>query len=735
MPRSLHSLLGLTAAVFIIVISLSGAVLSLNPALERVETVIPASGQVSVAELGGKVAQHYPGAEQIQRTSSGTLIVYYTQDGRSGADRVNPETGQGIAPYVPSAFSRWVKNLHRSFFLGSAGRAVAGIAALAMVILSISGTLLLAARLGGWHQLLRPVRGNLSQRLHIELSRAAVLALLLSALTGVYLSTSTFGLVPEGVEAEPEFPLKVSGAPPAAIDTLSALKTIDLNTLHELVFPYPDDPEDVYSLTTDQGAGYIDQASGEWLSYRPHDVTYRLHEFIKMLHTGEGLWWLGLILSVAALTVPVMAVTGTLIWWARQRSKPRIADNSHANTADSVILVGSEGNTTWGFARVLHDSLVQAGHRVHSAPMNQLAPHYRHAQRLFILTATYGDGDAPASANRFLTRLDNIPQASILPVAVLGFGDQQFPRFCGFAKDVEASLAARGWPQLLAFDTINRQSPQAFTRWGNALGNILGTELTLTHAPKPPSTTTLVLTDRVIYGTDVQAPTAVLRFKADEHGGKTSLPYFEAGDLVGILPPTCQPKRQTPRLYSLASASTDGSLEICVRQHPSGLCSRFLHELPLGGTIEAFIQPNPNFRPATGRMPTVLIGAGTGIGPLMGFIRHNTYHRPMYLYWGGRNPQSDFLYKPELMTYLADKRLTQLNTSFSRIEQRAYVQDKLRDDAPEIRQLIDKGAQFLVCGGRDMAANVMATLEDIIAPLGINVATLKSQGRYREDVY
>ncbi|SHL91340.1 PepSY domain-containing protein [Vreelandella subglaciescola] len=741
MLRKLHSLPGLIAALFAIVLAVTGAILSFSPALERANASVPAAGQVSVAELADTVARHYPGAEQIKRTPSGTLIVYYTRDGDVGADRIDPRTGQAIAPYAPSSFSRWVKNLHRSLLLDTPGRMVAGITALAMIVLTISGTLLLAARLGGWRQLLRPIRGTLSQRLHLELGRAALLGLLLSGLTGAYLSATTFGLAPEGVEAEPDFPLEVSGGTPAAIDTLPVLQATDLNDLRELVYPYPDDPTDMYSLETHQGAGFIDQASGEWLSYQPHDATHSVYALIYQLHTGEGLWWLGLILGLSALTVPVMAITGAMIWWKRRRSRPKIVANSGANAADSVILVGSEGNTTWGFAKTLHDSLTQAGHRVHTAPMNQLASRYRHAKRLFILTATYGDGDAPASASRFLTRLDNITDTPQLPVAVLGFGDQQFPQFCGFAKKIEASLTAKGWPLLLPLDTIDRQSGQAFTRWGNAVGKALGTKLALVHTPTRPRTTALALAERVDYGAGVQAPTDVLRFKAPAASGKTALlsrwlkrtglPSFEAGDLVGILPPASQ----TPRFYSLASASTDGVLEICVRQHPHGLCSSFLHALPVGGTIDAFIQPNPNFRPTSGKAPVVLIGAGTGIGPLVGFIRHNKTHHPMHLYWGGRNPQSDFLYETELNAYLTDRRLTQLNAAFSRIDERAYVQDKLTANGPELRRLIDKGAQILVCGGRGMATSVISALDDIIAPLGIDVTTLKAQGRYREDVY
>jgi sulfite reductase (NADPH) flavoprotein alpha-component len=63
------------------------------------------------------------------------------------------------------------------------------------------------------------------------------------------------------------------------------------------------------------------------------------------------------------------------------------------------------------------------------------------------------------------------------------------------------------------------------------------------------------------------------------------------------------------------------------------------------------------------------------------------------------------------------------------------VQDKITVDSLELRGLIDKGAQVLVCGGRDMASSVMVALDEVIAPLGMDVLTLKAQGRYREDVY
>ncbi|PMX26017.1 MULTISPECIES: PepSY domain-containing protein [unclassified Pseudomonas] len=726
MLRQFHSLPGLIAALLVMIMAISGAVLSVNPALERLHSTSIEAGQLNVGQLAGRIAQHFPGVEQIQRTASGTLIIYYTQDGQAAAQTVDPLTGEGLGPYEPSAVSRWVKDLHRSLFMGTAGHGVAGIGAFFMLILCVSGALLLARRLGGLRNLLRPLRGTFSQRWHAEVGRLAVLGLLLSALTGLYLCATTFGLVADGSQSEPAFPTAISAGVAQPVANLQALQATDLNDLRELVYPSPGHPQDVFSLRTAQGDGYVDPVSGALVSYQAHDSLHDLYQLIYQLHTGEGLWWLGLFLGLCALSVPLMSVTGMLLWWRRRKAGPRIRHNSPAHAADSVILVGSENNTTWGFASTLHDALHQAGHRVHSAAMNEWTGDYRSAQRVLILTATHGDGDAPASATQFLKRLEQCAIKPGLPFAVLGFGDRQFAQFCQYAHVVQAAMEQAGGVALLPLESINRQSSQEFMRWGLDLGEVLGQALKLVHNPERPRTHQLVLAECTVYGEQVQAPTHVLRFKAP--GG---LPRFQAGDLVGIYPPGSP----LPRFYSLASSRDDGVLEICVRKHEGGLCSGFLHGLAIGASIEAFIQPNPQFRPASGAHPVILIGAGTGIGPLAGFIRNNKARHPMHLYWGGRNPASDFLYEPELNRYLADHRLTTLRAAFSQVQDRSYVQDRLINDALALRRLIEKGAQVLVCGSREMAKGVMQALDEVLVPLNLSVQALKAQGRYREDVY
>lgn len=403
MLRKLHGLPGLIAALLLLVLAISGAVLSIVPALERSAATVPAAGDLNVAELAKRVIAHYPNTEQITRSPAGEIIVYYSRDGQPASDLVNPISGASIATYQPSTWVRWVKNLHRSFLLGDSGRMLAGILAALMVLICLSGLFLLARRMGGWKSILQPIAGSGSQRIHAEFARFAVIGLLFSALTGSYMSAVRFELLPEASNAEPAFPTQVSTGTPAPVGSLSALQNLDINQLRELVFPYPNDPTDVYSLSTTQGAGFVDQSNGALLQFQQHSSHSTLQRWMTILHTGEGLWWLALMLGLTVLAVPVLALTGVQTWWQRRSSALGQIESVSSTEADTVILVGSEGNTTWGFAQDLHSQLNQAGKQVHCAAMNDFAQHYPKASTLFILTSTYGDGDAPASASQFMT--------------------------------------------------------------------------------------------------------------------------------------------------------------------------------------------------------------------------------------------------------------------------------------------------------------------------------------------
>ncbi len=734
MIRALHRWPGLLALGLVTVLALSGAALSVFPAAERLGAP-QAGAELTVADLAERIRSVYPGVEQIRRAPSGRITAYWFKDGAPGAAVIDPATGQGVASADPNQIERWLTNLHRSLFLGDGGRIAMAAGAAAMLVLAFSGVALVARRVGGWRRWFAPLRGPLSGRIHVEIARVAVVGLMLSSATALWMTASTFDLLPDS--AAPAFTADVSGRTGLSPGAMDVLRSTPAGDLRELSFPYPGDATDVFTLKTDRGTGYLDQGTGALLSWTDLTGWQRVSETIYMLHTGQGAATLGVMLGLMALGVPAMGGTGVLLWVAGRRGRPRIRNNQPADRADTIVLVGSEGGSTWGFAATLHKALSEAGQRVHAAPLSAFdANKYARARQILVLAATYGDGDAPASAKGFLDRLERLETIPAAPLAVLGFGDRSFPAYCGFAEAVSAAADARGWRELLPFDTVDRQSPQDFARWGRMLGRALGIELELSHQPVPPRTEPLTLVSRRDYGVEVQAPTAILRFAVPRAplwrrlstGG---FGRFRAGDLIGILPEGSA----VPRFYSLASARRDGFVEIVVKKHPGGLCSGQLMALQPGDTVPGFLRRNPGFQPGRGRTPLILIGAGTGIGPLAGFVRGNALRRPIHLFFGMRHPQSDFLYSEEIRDWLSEGRLARLVTAVSRGARPHYVQDALRAERADVLRLIRNGANVMVCGGRDMAAGVADALAEIIAPAGLTPAMLKAEGRYVEDAY
>lgn len=732
--KLVHRWLGLVAGCLAVVLGLTGTLLAFDPVFQSWQA--PASGNApSVADLAERVQRTMPGVEEIRRLPSGAMVAFGFDSAQPQAFYVNLSDGATPTAYQPSPLPRWVKKLHRSLLLGDGGRWGAAGIALVMALISVSGFVLLLRRMGGWRQLAGLVRGSWSQRLHVLVGRVLLPVLCLTSFTALYMSATTLELVTLDSRPEPEVvSTVVVGQSDRPAPQLSLLQNTAVKDLIKLNFPHDSYPEDVWTLTTHKGQGWVDRYSGKTLAWQETTLAKRLYDWAVILHTGESAWPWAVVLGLTGASVLLFWFTGLPIWLQERRQAIRIDANSPLAVADTLVFVASEGGSTWGFAKTLHDTLVQRGHRVHTSGLENFQTAAA-TQRVLVLASTYGEGQAPTHACHALETIAR--ETCKVPIAVLGFGDRQYPAFCGFARALEQALRASGWPELLPLECIHQQSAQQFTLWGDALGKALGEPLILNHVPRLPLTTTLTLVSRRDYIGQADRPAVILRFSWERANWlnrlrRGGLARFAAGDLVGIVPPGTS----VPRFYSLASGSADGFLEICVRRMPEGLCSTFLHGLKLGDTVQAFIRLNPGFILHSLKRPVVLIGAGTGVAPLAGFIRCNDAGIPMYLYYGGRDPTLDYYFDTDIQRWLKEHRLAGVQTAFSRIpDGGGYVQDALRRDAKHLRELLACGAIVRVCGSRPMAHGVAEALDEILAPLQLNVSLLKAKGRYAEDLF
>ncbi len=216
-------------------------------------------------------------------------------------------------------------------------------------------------------------------------------------------------------------------------------------------------------------------------------------------------------------------------------------------------------------------------------------------------------------------------------------------------------------------------------------------------------------------------------------------------------------RKLTPRLYSIASSpdANPDEVHVTVAQvryqafgHLHfGSTSTFLTEQE--NTVDIYVEANPHFRlPDDPQTPIILIGPGTGIAPFRAFIEHRQEHGATgdnWLLFGDRNRHSDFLYQTELQRHLKQGALARIDVAFSRDQaHKIYVQDRLREQARDVYDWLERGAAVYVCGDAErMAPDVHQALHDVITRIGGKtrdqaddyLRQLKREHRYQKDVY
>ncbi|MFT6652719.1 MAG: sulfite reductase (NADPH) flavoprotein alpha-component, partial [Celeribacter sp.] len=123
MWRSIHSIIGLTLSLLVMVLSISGTVLATQPIYDRVISDSGA-GDLSVADMLRNVAGANPAleGERIKRDASGQFKLTFAQNNRRQERIVDPATGEFLPEHKEPAIYAFMRDLHRSFTLGEDGR-------------------------------------------------------------------------------------------------------------------------------------------------------------------------------------------------------------------------------------------------------------------------------------------------------------------------------------------------------------------------------------------------------------------------------------------------------------------------------------------------------------------------------------------------------------------------------------------------------------------------------------
>lgn len=498
-----------------------------------------------------------------------------------------------------------------------------------------------------------------------------------------------------------------------------------------------------------------------------------------------------------------------------------------------LIGYGSESGRARALAERLSAEPALQAFAPRAAPLGEIAPEALGAQEaLIVVSSSFGDGEPPANAERFLTRTQEARGLENLRYAIFGLGDTAYPRFCGFTKGLDSLLLERGARGLVNRVDADAGYEEFFRLWTPVLGEVLrgdaeagrGLNLRVRAYGESDAWEAPVL-DRLQLNKDspgawrirldlsgsgmiwragdnlhlmpendeellqalalrLGAPEAVeaLRRKELRLLGKGVLrelarlsgsealkgllkmsrrkeleDYLRGADLLDLLEDFCPAGTVAladleealspilPRAYSIASAGGSGAVELCVREIAYERGGRLRRGAATGLLLNAkrpvrvFCRSNPGFHlPQEAGAPLILIGAGTGIAPLMGLLRETRaqgLRREACLIFGEKRRARDFLYEEELRDLQAEGVLTHLLPAFSRDGAgKYYVQHAMADHAEALRGLLDRGAHLYLCGDKRHLEQGVSEALEAVAGAGARKG-LEEAGRLRLELY
>jgi sulfite reductase (NADPH) flavoprotein alpha-component len=447
-----------------------------------------------------------------------------------------------------------------------------------------------------------------------------------------------------------------------------------------------------------------------------------------MMMTAEPLRWGGALL----LSASYLAMCAGYLRAARARARVDAAP------ADWLVVYASQTGSAETLARRSADLLATGGLAARAACISSLdEAGLRGASRILFIASTYGEGDAPDTAARFAGRLMGAhADLAHLHYAVLALGDRSYANFCGFGRALDAWLSTAGATPLFERIDVDRGDATSLENWQHHLIRLAGTD----DAPdwEAPAYSDWHIAERELLNPG-SAGGPLYRLALAPADGV--VPDWEAGDLAQVSPPT---DPEHPREYSLASIPSDGRLELLVRlqRHEdgsAGAASGWLCEgAAMDDVVRLRVREHQRFRLGdNARRPLILIGNGSGLAGLRGLLRARIGLgvRENWLLFGERNRAHDFLLRSELEGWQSAGWLARLDLAFSRDQQeRLYVQDVLRAQAPQVREWVERGVAIYVCGSlQGMAGGVHEALREILG--SETVEQLAADGRYRRDVY
>jgi len=460
-------------------------------------------------------------------------------------------------------------------------------------------------------------------------------------------------------------------------------------------------------------------------------------------------------------------------------NKKLLKNNSTSNT---LIAYASQSGSAMSLAKRFKKALL------HSADVrcfSTLSPSCltQYNEVLFI-ASTYGDGQPPEKAQRFIRKLTALDcYVKSVQFSILALGDSHYPDFCKFGHQLNQLLTGKGAKAMFDLVEVDKLDSLTIGSWWHKITTLRQWKTNAVQQNFVP----LAVTDNTcLNATQSHRKAHLLQLNNHQFD-------YQPGDLLEVVPQLttniCREilsqlgfsedekvivgeqtlllaqamttlewqgetadnaqqlvdklKPLAPRVYSIVSTPHQDHLDIFVRRHRRadgnmGIASNYLCDLVKGQVVQANIRRHPNFHLPDADVPLILIGAGTGIAPLMSFLRYRAEQQSKQKHWlffGEQYKNFDFYFQDEIKQLTHQSLISQLSLAWSRDDNASYIGDHIKQQKEQLLNWInDLGAYIYVCGNQaGFGDSVCSELRHI---LGKELyASIIQCGRLRTDLY
>lgn len=725
--RISHLVLATISSLFLLVAALTGAILSLEPIHEELQTA-DIDETISIGQLLEVTENSYTEIASLVKEAGGGVRISIFDDSGESSFYINPSTGRKIGEIekTPEIFS-FCRTLHRSLFAGAVGRFLVGLSSVILFFIAFSGLMLVFQKQGGVRYLFRKViKEQRHKDYHTRLGRVMLLMILVVSGTGSYLFLQRFQLIPPADESEQHKQVseeKHIEDSPTAIHPFEHYTLADLN---EITFPLVDFGEEHYQLKLSDRSITVHHLNGTVSETTLKNKNELFSELMFAWHTGEGLPYWSILLGFTSLSVVYFMYSGVCIFMSRPKTGKRNANPFAISECAVVIAVGSETGNTMHKAQTLHQAILNEKVKSYLVEMNKFE-WADSMTTLLVITSTYGLGAPPSNATHFLNKINTISRAK-KPIfySVVGFGSKSYADFCGFAVLVDQHLRENGnLKPLLPLQKVNNQNAVTYENWAKSIGQKISIDLTSFHSQERKKESLLKIQClEKTFSPNKEDNTFLLKLSAP----RKVLKEYESGDLLSY-----RPEDGIRRYYSLAVCHDRKSLLLSIKKHPNGLASSYFSKLKAGDKVYVSFKRNNDFHFPQDAKKVIMVANGTGIAPFLGMIDNNRNKVPISLYWGGQNNRSYMLYQPVIGRLIQEGKLDGIHTAFSREGDNSYVQHLIEKEMISVMNCLDTQGTLLLCGSLRMQQEVEKLLEKIMGASAL--AAHKHSGTIRTDCY